>query len=145
VILINLLLKPQMHAKTYFFLFSMLYETTIIFFLSLRNLVKTKYFFSYIYIFAMILRKPSILKPKLYFYKKIQTTKWIRNKTINLSLFVFWPESSSVHVAGLDPASLTKSLAQANEPAGPSRHAWNVHRRLLQEEVNYKLRCTVPM
>jgi hypothetical protein len=64
-----------MHAKTYVFLFSMLYETMIFFFFIFEKLGKTKKKISDIYIFAIILRKPSILKPKLYFYKKIQTTK----------------------------------------------------------------------
>jgi hypothetical protein len=121
-----------------FFYFLCCMKLWFFFFFIFEKLGKTKKKISDIYIFAIILRKPSILKPKLYFYKKIQTTKWIRYKTINLSHFVFWPESSSVHITGLDPTSLTRSLGQANELAGPQQACMKCTRTLVQEEVNYK-------
>ena len=43
------------------------------------------------------------------------------------SFFIFWVGSSAAHVAGMDPAGLVGSLAEASDPAGQQEaHAMSV-------------------
>jgi hypothetical protein len=54
-----------------------------------------------------------------------------------LKLF-FFAGSSSIHVAGLDPADLTRSLAQASDSAGQTRGTYELpHVCMLIVQVNY--------
>jgi hypothetical protein len=79
--------------------------------------MKTKFFFFVFPYIATFHRKPDILIPYLYFYNiKIQTKK-IHEKTTNL-FFLGGARFNSAHMAGLDPAGLARSLAQASEPVG---------------------------
>jgi len=74
-------------------------------------------------------RKHGILISDLYLYSiKIQTdidqnaVKTLQKITVFLKYFLknffFWAGPSPAHVAGLDPASLVGSLAQASDPTG---------------------------
>jgi len=72
--LINLLLKTQIHAKTYFFFifYVVLNYDNNLFFLSLKNLIvcmKTKYFFQ-IYIYLQQLLENQVFNTKFIFLQK---------------------------------------------------------------------------
>jgi hypothetical protein len=75
----------------------------------------------YICIFVTLHRKPRILNTRFVFYN-IKIQKNPQNKYI--TRFFLGAGSSSAHVAGLNPGSLARSLAQTSDPAG---HCCKLH------------------
>ena len=98
---------------------------------------KTFYFIFFVWM------KTRYLKPDLYLYNiKIHTNidqnavKYLRKitnfeKNFSMSFFYFWPGPNPAHVAGLDPATHARTLAQASHPNKPcTRETLRVHGRV---------------
>jgi hypothetical protein len=83
----------------------------------------------------MFWRKLDILILDLYLYGITIQTNTKQNSVEKYAgksqIFCFWAGSSLAHVAGLDPAGLTGSLAQASDPAGKLTRACSMFKWII--------------